>query len=175
MSKKTISLNGGAEMDLETFEQALQVNNLTKKYTVKKAKLKDIALEVEYHETLEDSSNKAKKDCTAPVHDDLKQAFKRMDNLLKGITEQPDESNVECLGFTIGGNEDGAVLIGFRDLDSGSILNLTSPFTRFEDNGELEHAIAIAKQEVLLYLFEKKHAPEKQLGIEFPDENGEEF
>lgn len=173
-SKPTASLNGCDEIDLDTLTQALEVNNVSSKYTVKKAKLKDIALEVEYHETLEDTSNKVKKDCTAPVHEDLKAAFSNMDILLKGITEQPAESNVECTGFTVGGNEDGAVLIGFRDLDSGAILNLTSPFTRFEDNGQLDHAISVAKQEVLLYLFEKKHAPDKQLALEF-EETGEEY
>jgi len=158
--------------DLEGMARSLQ--KLEKKYSVKKAKLKDIAIEVEYSETLDDSSNKVKKDCTAPVHDDLKAAFRRMNNILLEITEQPEESKVECTGFTIGTNEDGATLIGFRDLESGSVLNLTAPYVRFEDNGELEHAVNVAKQETLLYLFEKKHAPDQQLGFDFP-ETDEEF
>lgn len=156
----TITVEGD---DLQ--QMAMNVGKLQKKYSIKKAKLKDIALEVEYSETLDDSSNKVKKDCTAPVHEDLKQAFQRMNNLLRDITEQPDDSNVECTGFTIGNNEDGATLIGFRDLESGSVLNLTAPYSKFEDIGELDHAITIAKQEVLLYLFEKKHAPEQQLSL----------
>lgn len=153
---------------------ALALNKLKNKYSIKKAKLADIALNVEYSETLEDSSNKVSKDCTAPVHEDLKTAFSNMNGLLRDITEQPEESDVQCTGFTIGKNEDGAVLIGFRSLDSGSALNLTSPFVRFEDNGSLEHAVSVAKQEALLYLFEKKHAPDAQLSL-FENQSGEEF
>ncbi len=172
--KTTISINGGESIDFDLAQQAIRLNELVKKFTVKKARLKDIALQVEYQETLEDCSNKVGKDCTAPVHEDLKQAFANMNNLLRDICEQPENSNVECTGFTIGRDEDGATLIGFRDLDSGKVLNLTSPYERFEDNGNLQHAIEICKQEVLLYLFEKKHAPDAQLPIDFPiDENGE--
>lgn len=47
--------------------------------TIKKAKIKDsLFLEVEYSEQQEDGVNSVKKDCTAPVHDDLKLAFKKL-------------------------------------------------------------------------------------------------
>ena len=128
----------------------------------RKAKLKDIFLTAEYNETLQKTSNDVKKDCTAPVHDDLKEAFKAMDNLLLKVCEQPTDSKVVCTGFTIGNDGNGATLIVYRDLESGKVLNLTGPYEKFEDNGTLEVAIEHAKSEILLYLFEGKQAPEKQ-------------
>jgi hypothetical protein len=153
----------------ELAEKARAVNKLSGRYEIKKAKLKDENfLEAEYNETLQDSSNTVKKDCTAAVHADLKEAFKRMDNILLNVCEQQDDSVVVCNGFTIGKDGSGVTLIGYRDLESGSVLNLTSPYTKFEDNGDLEHAISVAKQEVLQYLFEGKHAPDAQLSL-FPE------
>lgn len=151
------------------------INKLNNRYEIRKAKIKDDNfLEAEYSETMPDSTNTVKKDCTAAFHMDLKEAFKRMDNILLEICEQQEASSVSCTGFTIGKDAGGVTLIGFRDLESGSILNLTSPYTKFDDNGDLEHAISVAKQEVLLYLFEGKHAPDVQLSLFPEDENGEE-
>lgn len=153
----------------ELAEKFQSINKLSNRYEIKKAKLKDENfLEAEYNETLPDSSNTVKKDCTAAVHVDLKEAFRRMDNILLAVCEQPEESEVSCTGFSMGKDGGGATLIGFRDLDSGSVLNLTSPYTKFEDNGDLEHAINVVKQEVLQYLFEGKHAPDAQLSL-FPE------
>ena len=46
--------------------------------TIKKAKIKDNSyLEVEYSEVVKDGTNSVKKDCTAPVHDDLRRSFRR--------------------------------------------------------------------------------------------------
>jgi hypothetical protein len=57
--------------------------------TIKKAKIKnELFLEVEYSEKLNDGTNTVKKECTAPVHDDLKLAFKRLNVHLALLCEQ---------------------------------------------------------------------------------------
>jgi hypothetical protein len=174
-TKTTVSMNGGPEIEVDfekISENLKRQNDLSRRYEIRKAKLKDENfLEAEYNETLPDSSNTVKKDCTAAVHVDLKEAFARMDSILLGTCEQPEDSTVGCTGFTIGKDGGGATLIGYRELSTGQILNLTSPYTKFEDNGELEHAINVCKSEVLQYLFEGKHAPDAQMSLEFPDEN----
>lgn len=83
---------------------------------------------------------------------------------------------MECMGFSIGGSGDseGVTIIGRRDLSSGSVLNLTSPFTKFQSDysftSELAELIETCKAEVYSYLFEGKHQPDAQMKIEFPED-----
>lgn len=151
--------------------------------TIKKAKIKDdLFLEVEYMEMVKDGENTIKKSSTSPVHNDMKAAFRKLDEHLCRVCEQynslgnPDEMNINCKGFTIGGNGDseGVCLIGYRGFDSGKSLNLVSPFVKWEGDdysytGELASIIEECKYEVNLYLFEGKHAPQAQQELPFDE------
>lgn len=151
---------------------------------LKKAKIKDaLFLSVEYSETVDHGVNKVTKDCTAPVHDDLKTAFSKLDEHLCQLCEQYDWEGeyvfeqVTCKGFSIGGSEDneGCVLIGSRTLESDAVLNLVSRFVRWNDEdyggaSEIAEIIEACKYEVSQYIFEGKRAPEKQLEMEFNEE-----
>jgi len=146
--------------DLQSLQELQdKLRPLAKRYTVEKAKLKDMFISVDYNETLPDSNNHVSKDCTAPVHEDLRNAFERMNSVLRDLCEQGQDAVVKCTGFSINSRGDGAVLVGYRDLDSGKVLNLTSPHEKFEDNGTLDNCIEQCKTEILLYLFEGKRAP----------------
>lgn len=152
---------------------------------IKKAKIKDnMFLDVEYSEKTSDGENKVTKSCTAPVHDDLKHEFAKLDQHLGNICEQYDRDGnitpdiISCKGFTIGGagDNEGVCLLGLRHLDSSKVLNLTAPFTKWEDQdyeniSELSQIIEACKHEVKLYLFEGKHQPEAQMEIGFPGES----
>lgn len=143
---------------------------------IKKAKIKnELFLEVEYTENIQDGTNTVKKDCTAPIHNDLKNAFKKLDAHLSGISEQYTEKgeldmdNVTCRGFSIGGDGEGVILFGFRKLSNGKALNFLSPFHKwdgetveYESSADLRVAITQCKTEVIKYLFENKHQPDIQ-------------
>lgn len=175
-ARTTISANGGEPIDMdEAMAKMKRLSSHSNRYDIRKAKLKDSNfLETEYSESLSDGTNTVKKDCAAAVHQDMKDAFARMDQMLRDICEQPENSKVTCTGFTVGGKGDGATLIGLRKLESGAVLNLVAPYVKFEDDGDLEHAITTCKQEVLLYLFEGKQAPDAQLGLFDAEGMGEE-
>jgi len=184
--------------------------------SIKKAMIKsNLFLSVEYSEQMNDGSNNVKKDCTAPVHDDLKAAFKQLHIHLALLCEQVPQPTAKgmgvvqalgevaqgmdpdgnfrfpepvwqvlhkhfCNGFSIGGSgeSEGITLIGYRELEAGKVLNLTSPFQKWDgDNrmysfdSELAEVIENCKNEVHLYLFEGKHQPEAQLDMfEAPEE-----
>jgi hypothetical protein len=184
----TTVISGTKDEIMDTIKGAIskvQADNASKKsgVEIKKAKIKDdLFLEVEYSEEVKDGVNQVKKSCTAPVHDDLKTSFEKLDAHLCELCEQfnseciSDISNVTCKGFTIGGNGDseGVTLIGSRELESGKLLNLVSPFYKWadEDYPEINDLAAIieeCKHEVHLYLFVGKHKPEAQQELPFGD------
>lgn len=149
---------------------------------IKKASIKDgIFLDVEYEKTVGDSSRSVKESCKAPIHDDLKDAFKKMDDHLCRLSEQYnkkgklDIENVTAKGFTIGGSGDheGVCLIGGRSVEGG-YLNIVSPFTKWDSEyeyiSELGEIVEECKNEVYLYVFEDKHQPDNQLELEFENE-----
>lgn len=162
--------------DVEKFSNHLKAvsNSLTKRnerIKLKKAKIKDgLFLEVEYSEIVTDGENTVKKDCTAPVHDDLKNAYEELNSHLQDICQQNDECI--CKGFSIGGSGDheGVTLIGSRDVELG-IINLVTPFVKWDASydriGDLSEAIEVCKHEVKLYLFESKHKPDAQQELPF--------
>jgi hypothetical protein len=87
-------------------------------------------------------------------------------------------SEYRIKGFSIGGNDDseGVVLIGSREFASGKVLNIVTPFIRYNDEAdpyefapELADAINAAVYEVEQYLWEDKYAI-KQLEIPFDEE-----
>ena len=159
---------------------------------IKKAKIKDdIFLEVEYTEELPGHGKKDMKlTCTVPVHEDLKNAFKKLDKHLALLCEEidlpakvknidewvPDElSSFAVRGFTIGGNDDteGCTLGGIKWGVYGS-FSLNSPFQKYSTS-EYKYIDALASDiqdclyEVDEYLFKGKRAPEQQLAMDFDD------
>lgn len=147
---------------------------------IKKAKIKnELFLEVEYSEMIKDGTNTVKKDCTAPIHNDLKAAFQKLDVHLTGISEQYkedgilDNENVTCKGFSIGGDGEGVILFGSRKLSTGKRLNFLSPYhewdaesVEYEGFDDLRAAIAKCKSEVSKYLFDGKHQPDAQMKMD---------
>ena len=113
------------------------------------------------------------------VTNDLKRAFsmlvphmaflceqKEAENRLS-LDELPDniETILEVTGYTVGGDGDskGVTVTGKRFLKSSKVLNLNTPFTKFNDENEqydfqfeLEQAIEQCDFEVREYLFNKK-------------------
>ena len=83
-----------------------------------------------------------------------------LEDLPEGI-----DKKLEVTGFVIGGEDEsrGVTLIGKRFLKSNKVLNLNSPFTKFDDENEpyqfafeLEQSIQACEYEVNEYLFNKK-------------------
>lgn len=84
----------------------------SKNITLKKAKIKDnLFLEVEYSEQAEDGTNTVKKDCSAPVHDDLKKAFKKLNIHLALLCEQVIEPSKGGISVTKGLEAENAILL----------------------------------------------------------------
>lgn len=87
-------------------------------------------------------------------------------------------AQIEVTGFTLSGDDEseGIVLVAQRKLKSGKVLNLISPFTKWEDEyegiGDLQHDIEVLLGECIEYIH-GKHAPAPQMELEFP-ENEEE-
>lgn len=113
------------------------------------------------------------------VTNDLKDAFSALTAHLAFLCEQKEadgkefledlpkdiDKKLEVTGYTIGGEDEsrGVTLIGKRFLKSNKVLNLNSPFTKFDDENEpyqfafeLEQSIQACEYEVNEYLFNKK-------------------
>lgn len=113
------------------------------------------------------------------VTNDLKDAFSALTAHLAFLCEQKEadgkefledlpkdiDKKLEVTGYTIGGEDEsrGVTLIGKRFLNSNKVLNLNSPFTKFDDENEpyqfafeLEQSIQACEYEVNEYLFNKK-------------------
>ena len=152
---------------------------------IKKASIKEgLFLDAEYERMVEENPRTVGEKSKAPIHDDLKNAFKKLDEHLCILCEQfnsygdHDLENVSARGFVIGGSGDseGVVLLGGRSL-TGGYMNISSPFTKWESDydhiGDLGEIIEECKHEVYLYLFENKHKEEEktdQLALEFEHE-----
>lgn len=159
----------------------IKMNNVT----IKKASIKDgNYLSVEYTEFKPDGVSKFSQDCKIPVHQDLKMAFAVLDDHLENLSFQRDKKGkietdaISCKGFTIGGSgeSEGVTLTGIRTLESDKILNISSPFQRFDGDfyeykqtEELIEALDTCKSEVLAYLFEGKHEEDNQMSIPFEE------
>jgi hypothetical protein len=169
---------------------------IQRKVTIQKAKLTSMNyIEVEFNETLEFGdekyNNEVSKKCTWDVHNDLKLQLDRLKPHLALLCEQVDEveiidkwedhalmAKIKVTGYVIGGRDEheGVTLIGRRVLANNRVLNLNSPFTKWEDEhngymyaGVLKSIINDLETEVIAYLDGKK-APSVQQSIEFPKE-----
>lgn len=113
------------------------------------------------------------------VTNDLKRAFSMLVSHMAFLCEQKETENrlsldelpdnietiLEVTGYTVGGDGDskGVTVTGKRFLKSSKVLNLNTPFTKFNDENEqydfqfeLEQAVEQCDFEVREYLFNKK-------------------
>lgn len=171
-------------------------------YEIIKAKIKNEKLSADYEEIFKDSNytNKVSKSSDQYIHGDLARAFDYLKPHLVAICELPESKEVDVAdpndddldeklkaytvtGYSIGGTDEsaGVTITGQKILATGQILNITTPFTKFEDEmgegyaygGELKLAIDRCNYEVDAYLFEQKFCL-KQTSINFdiPEESG---
>lgn len=161
-----------------------------RKVRIKKAKIKDdLFLEVEYSEDLPGHSRKdVKETITIPVHDDMKEAFQRLHVHLALLCDETKLKKGEDVqqavipdffvrGFSVSGNDEneGVTISGYKEGKYGTV-NLNTPFTKYESDdyphiSELGLDMNQAVHEVELYLFEGKRAPERQLAMEFGEDD----
>lgn len=162
---------------------------------IHKAKLTSMNyMDIEYNETLsfEDDqfTNEGTKKCTWDVHNDLKLLLDKLKPHLALMCEQIEEtemvdlwhehplmSKIKVTGYVIGGEgeHEGVTLIGRRQLAHNRVLNLITPFTKWEDehNGymyshDVKTIITDLELEVIEYMNGKK-APSLQQKLEFPE------
>lgn len=158
------------------------------KNEILKASVKNDRLEVTFKENFTEAnySNEVSKKCSQIVHTDLKAALERLKIHLVVVCEQKEaelvnfesihEFNLEqfdnyiVTGYSIGGSDEnaGVTIIGQKLLKSGSVLNLVSPFVKFQDMeaydfaGELDADIQACNWEVEEYLFGEKWGLKQQ-------------
>lgn len=130
--------------------------------------------------TTKNCGGKNTKECDQIVHADLRMALNRLVLHLIVVCEQPEagqinDENIHALdleqfnnyvvtGYSIGGSDEnsGVTIIGQKLLKSGQVLNLISPFVKYEDleayplAGELFNDVAGCNYEVEEYLFNGK-------------------
>lgn len=180
--------------DVESFTNHLKKSSeaLTRKVKILKASIKDeLFLEGKISEELPGHSKKTSTfECTVPVHDDLKAAFSKLTTHLALLCSQIKvkcgesllDLNVEKFevrGFIISGNDEneGVKIYGPMEGTYG-IVNLNSPLTKWDDVdypfvSELAEDVQAAVYEVEQYLFEGKRAPERQLEMDFGEEEND--
>ena len=164
----------------------------TARNTIQKAKVKDSKLEVIYEEYFseENYSNTIDKKCAQIIHADLQVSLDRLKPHLACICEMPEGSTIKSIydcdlddfsnyvvtGYSHGGSHEsaGITIIGQKLLKSGKVLNLVTPFIKFEDTdayhyaGELCSDIEACDYEVKEYLFNEKWGV-KQLSLDFDE------
>lgn len=157
-----------------------------------------MTLEVLYFETmnLNDTTvmNEISKKCNMIVHNDFVEALKGLkvhfallcdlrevnsfpvdygDNI-ENFDHETYLDKVTITGITLGGEDEsaGVVIIGQKELPGGGVLNIVTPFTRFDSDynycNPLEQAVNSVVYEAEQYLFEQKWGV-KQLEIPFED------
>jgi hypothetical protein len=171
-----------------------------KSIKIKKAKLTSMNyLEVEYEETIEFADEairyEATKKCMWNAHNDLKIQFDRLKPHVALLTElitdaelsdlwetHPYLSKIKATGYVIGGDgeHEGVTVIGRKILAHNRILNLVTPFAKWQDEhtgytyaSELRNIIKDCENEVIEYL-NGKHAPNSQQELQFDEPNKEQ-
>lgn len=154
-------------------------------YEIQKVKVKNNQLTAEYTEKFVDANykNNIVKDSEQFIHSDLRYALDRLkphavaicemyEATLVNVSSPTDDDLNEKLksiiitGYSKGGNDEsaGASIQAQKLLKSGQVLNLSVPFTKYEDESgdgypygaELKEAIDRCSYEVDAYLFEGK-------------------
>ena len=151
---------------------------------IKSAKLaKGRTLEVNYVKVVRvdagNVENKISEKCEYLAHNDLIEAFKKLDAHLIAVCEEsglPDDFKVG--GFTIcdGNDGDGVVLSGNRKLSTGKNLNLTSPMVEYYgddyiEGQELQVDVQLCIEEIQLYLDGKCAIKQVEIDFNQEDEN----
>lgn len=164
--------------------------------TIKKAQLTSgLGLKVSYTQPEKDGSiSKFDRECSSPVHEDLTNAFEKLNVHLGTISEIMPEGEIDDIEnpshelldsfhiqeFEITEHDTGVKLAGSRTLSTGKHLSLKTPAVKWGAKkpylfaGNLAECIEACKHEILQYLFKGKRAPDAQQEIPFPGENGEE-
>lgn len=154
------------------------------KNEISKVSIKSDRASVQFKETAGDEINSVNKDCGAVIHKDLLAALNKLKVHLVVLTEQPEASkvtlstindfdltqldNYTITGYVVGGTDEhsGVTIIGQKLLKSGKVLNLISPFTKYEDeydfSEELGQDIEMCNYEVKEYLFNDKFGIKQQ-------------
>lgn len=154
-------------------------------YVIDKVKIKNDQLVVDYKEKFVDAnySNDVTKSSQQFVHGDLKYALNLLKPHVAAICEMPEAKNIDIkspteedineklksyivTGYSKGGSDEseGVSIIAQKLLQSGQVLNLTVPFTKYEDEtgdgyrhgAALRDVIDRCDFEVDAYLFEEK-------------------
>lgn len=167
-----------------------------------KAAIKNDRCNVTFKEdsTTKNCGGKGTKEGDQIVHADLRKALNRLIFHLIVFCEQPEASqitietihdleldkfnNYVVTGYSIGGSDEnaGVTIIGQKLLRTGSVLNLISPFIKFEDleayslAGELYNDVAGCNYEVEEYLFNGKWGIKQQeIDFDTPEEADSDF
>jgi len=161
---------------------------------IKKAKIvSNITLNYEAEEHENGTVNKIKKECGHPIHDDLRLAMSKLNIHLALLCELVDIKSFPDLefpqhpileklaisGVSFGGNDEseGVTIIGSRRLRGNKVLNLISPFQKYEDDtpesypftSELYADITNLYSEIEQYIG-GKYGEGAQISMEFGDE-----
>ena len=158
-----------------------------------------IFLAYEYNIQENNVSNKNNTQSTAPIHDDLRNAFKKLiphfillteempEDKMKGIIENnlqlPEdiENKYQVSSFALGGSEDNQTIIisGHKVLSNDRIVSFSSPSQKIYDSNiegykftdELREALEYLISEVQEYM-DGKQAPKTNVGtFDFPDDD----
>lgn len=163
------------------------------KTEIKKVSIKSDHLVVIYEERVGNDSNQVTKDCGAIIHADLRTAFDAMKKHLVCLCEQMEGemitvqnfetfdleklSNYTITGITKGGSDDseGVTIVGSKLLKTGKVLNIVSPFTKYEDEYPFVDHLGLGVNECLYeveqYLFNGKHGyKQKEIDFDIPEE-----
>lgn len=157
-----------------------------------------MTLEVLYFETmtLNDTTvtNEINKKCNMIVHEDFIKALEGLKVHFALLCDLREVNNfpvdfgdeiekfdhetylekIKITGISLGGEDEnaGVVIIGQKELSGGGVLNIITPFTRFDSDynycNPLESAVNNVIYEVEQYLFEQKWGV-KQLELPFDD------
>jgi hypothetical protein len=193
---RTIVLDSGK---LAGLKKHLEDQAMVRPEIIKQATITDgHKLNVTWVVNIANGTDTTAKKCAAPIHDDLRLAFSKLNNHLGRLCYQPitelnpeHEKNrdlpalhcpIHCIGFKLSGNEDNesVTLSGSRTLPNAKNIDLQSPPQKWNgdiyDYGhsdELSQIVMECVGEVELYLFDGKHQPDNQLSL-FPDEDNED-
>ena len=142
-----------------------------------------IFLAYEYNIQENNVSNKNKTQSTAPIHDDLRNAFKKLIPHFILLTEEmPEdiENKYQVTSFALGGSEDNQTITisGYKVLTNDRVVSFSSPSQKlYEDrldgykfSEELREALEHLVSEVQEYM-DGKQAPKTNVGtFDFPED-----
>lgn len=170
-------------------------------YKIEKVKLKSDQLTVDYTESYPEANyhNNVTKASQQFVHADLKYALSLFKAHVAAICEMPEANKVNVsepsdddlneilksyiiTGYSKGGTDEsaGVSIQAQKLLNSGQVLNLSVPFTKFEDEsgdgyphgGELAEVVSRCDYEVDAYLFDDKWGiKQESFDFDAPDES----